>query len=187
MDYFNKLFESADATVEDDVIYSTLDIRRWIPSGVQKICDVERVTSGRWVYKNQNPIMWQDHRSWIYFLVSGREIHKLGESGQPLAIKQKQRSQPISGTTNRLGRLANMITAKGDDTDERLRTELALAADQGQVSIWAFKVPVFEQTLCLDDESIKLSSCFHKTLEKLWLDRIKQEAGRYPLGNSGRA
>jgi len=72
MDYFNKLFESADATVEDDVIYSTLDIRRWIPSGVQKICDVERVTSGRWVYKNQNPIMWQDHRSWIYFLVSGR-------------------------------------------------------------------------------------------------------------------
>ena len=78
--------------------------------------------------------MFSPHNSWVYFIVDGDTIVKVGETSQPLGIESEYHNQPITGTKSRLGRYR-----KGDQTDTYIRNELVESVKNNQVSIWARK------------------------------------------------
>ena len=129
--------------------------------------------------------MFDPHNSWIYFIVDGKEIVKVGESGNPLGIRGKQKGKtdhPLTGTKGRLGR----YMTQPDDTDGRIRLELFEQVEKGQVTIWALKGQIIELPVIVGGKMSKTKYVCHKHLEYVYLDHIYEHTGSYPRLNQGR-
>jgi hypothetical protein len=160
---------------------SAKHIAHYIPDGFVKVCDVEEYYS-QWKYKNiDRAVMYDNHRSWIYFIVSNTEIVKIGETGNPLGIAMSD-GQPKKGTECRLGRIRS-----GDGTDSDIRWSLNEDIKKGvNISIWAFKCPTFVTEHKIAGNIKKISTTIHKSLELHYLDYFKDQVGQIPSLNKGR-
>ncbi len=169
-----------------------LNIYNYIDDGFVKIADVRELERrypiySKWSLVDQNEdFLYMDHRSWVYMIVDGQEIVKVGESGNPLGIRTSRSDQPLKGTKCRFGRLISFATNDSGDTDERIRNELFESAKEGNVSLWARRCETIqlEEIIAGKERTVVLSS--HKDLEMAYLDHIYQETGSYPRCNMSR-
>jgi hypothetical protein len=176
--------------------YSALDIRRYKKDGFVKLCTVTKGRLGGWLYENINEeLMYMDHRSWVYTIVDGHEIKKLGETGNPLGIKIKNSDQPQNSTKCRMGRLASMgrlakdkenTSSRGNDTDVVIRNSLVKSVNKGTVSIYVRRCNTVKTKMTLMGKDVAMKTTFHKNLEKQYLDIMLEETGSYPELNKGR-
>lgn len=182
--------------------YISNNINDYVTDGFEKICDVyHEYADGdfSWQFYNINDdLMYSDHNSWVYFIVSGDTIMKVGETGQPLGIKSSNCLltgaveenelyeyssitwyQPVQRTTNRFGRLCGGFYGE-KDTDWYIRTSLHDDVLAGKVSLWAKKCDRIEHTYQIAGKSVTVFSTVHKDLELLYIDAVN------PLLNKGR-
>jgi hypothetical protein len=164
------------------------NIDNYINDGFTKIADVQNLKSLKWRLLNTNSTdLYSDHTSWVYMIVVGKEIVKIGETGQPLGIRMQtgERNQPAIGTHNRFGRLRGQgnAVAGSKDTDCYIRYELREEASAGKVSLWAKKCKqkTIKELISGVEQTIHLSS--HKDIEQAYLTLIHQETGRLPRLN----
>jgi hypothetical protein len=168
-------------------------LETYVNDGFQKICDVSLKylesaqcpdVSDEWYYSNINEaLMYLDHKSWVYFIVDGDTIVKVGETGNPLGIRNSRvnryfEDQPISGTRSRFGRLARF--GGDNDTDGRIRRDLKECVNKGSVSLWARKCEIKDYEVMIGGELLNTKITFHKELELQYIDRI------HPILNQGR-
>jgi hypothetical protein len=155
-----------------------LTIDRYEKLGFKKVANIDICYGDGWLFKEMDAgLMYSDHRSWVYLIVVSGIVYKIGETGNPLGIKSKTHSQPVSGTTSRMGRLANH-SGSYSDTDVRLRRNLKESVSAGLVELWAFKCPIDEADVC----GFSLKRTVHKDLE-LSLIRYLDERDALPVGN----
>ena len=164
------------------------NIDNYIIDGFTKIADVQNLENLKWKLFNRNPTdLYSDHTSWVYMVVVGKEIVKIGETGQPLGIRMQigERDQPAIGTHNRFGRLRGYghAVAGAKDTDCYIRYELREEASAGKVSLWAKKCKqkTIKELIGGAEQTIHLSS--HKDIEQAYLTFIHRETGRLPRLN----
>lgn len=165
--------------------HSDLDIKNYSADGFEKVCDVVHQSSftNYWNYAGQNTdLLYSPHRSWVYTICVEDQIVKIGETGNPLGIKNSKTLQPITGTTSRLGRYR-----QSGDTDLVIREALSSFVTDKKVSIWARKCDVVTVPTVINGKTIQAKTAYHKDLEGLFLDHIKDCIGRYPILNKGRA
>ena len=176
-------------------IEPSLNIYNYIDDGFVKIADVEMQALKRKYYKD--PTIWQwklinqnedflymDHRSWVYFIVDGQQIVKIGETGNPLGIRSSRSDQPLKGTKCRFGRLISHGDGYGPgDTDGRIRRELRKSAEKGDISLWARRCEFIETKEVIAGKKQILLHSSHKDLETAYLDHIYRETGSYPRCN----
>lgn len=159
-----------------------LNIKSYVADGFSKVCDVEQDINGNWFYSDINEsMMYAQHKSWIYFIVSKNEIVKIGETGNPLGIRQKTANQPKTGTEGRIGRYRS-----GDNTDAFIREELSSEVRAGQVSIWARRCEMISVTVSIGGEQDETVTSFHKDLEMRYLDLVYTKTGQLPRLNKAR-
>lgn len=159
-----------------------LNIDTYIADGFVKVCDVILDPNDEqfWKYINiDEDVMYSEHRSWIYFIVDGKEIAKAGETGNPLGIRGKDPTQPITGTMGRLGRYRKML----DRTDMPIRESLQEQVRAGTISIWARKCSMIEIPALIAGQVGVTILSNHKDLEMRYLDIIKERTGSYPRLN----
>ena len=155
---------------------------------VTKVCDVAEWMDGTWVYSNiDEDLMFSDHESWVYFIVVGKKIWKIGESGNPLGIRPKTIKeyygiQPVSNSKGRLGRYRG-----GDGTDYDIRELLTDDVMAGKVSIWAHKCDIVTtQISIIKGNTIEVPSEPHKKLEVILINSYYNMYGELPPGNKCR-
>jgi len=169
-----------------------LNIESYKKDGFIKLADVRKQPDGKWELENQHEYLWSDHRSWVYCIVVGEEIVKIGETGLPLGIRKKRERkrewpQPIIGTHNRFGRLRGFgetFHPEWKDTDVRIRR--ALFEEEQPISLWVRKCEVVDLPITVHRRTKKISHAFHKELEKIYLEMIQSENGRLPRLNIGK-
>lgn len=67
-----------------------MNIKHYLNDGFKKVCDVNIDSVGDWYYTDiDQSLMFDDYRSWVYFIVLDGIIHKIGECGTPLGIKPR--------------------------------------------------------------------------------------------------
>lgn len=158
----------------------SLNINKYIADGFVKICKVSG--GNHWQYYEQNEsLMYSSHNSWVYVICVDDTIVKLGETGNPLGIRNYWFTQPITGSKSRLGRYMT-----GDGTDRRIREELASEVKQGKVSIWAraCKTVLVENQIA--GRTVNSLTTVHRALELQYLDYIRRTTGGYPRLNKSR-
>jgi len=153
------------------------NIQHYTKDGFQKICNVENIQSLawqpelKWLYTDINTeLMYAKHKSWVYFIVSGETIQKVGETGNPLGIRAQNSNQPRWATTCRLGRLASHKC----NTDGRIRNELKTDTAENKVSIWAKKCEIFSHEISVGGEKINTQMTFHKEVELQYIDYMSR-------------
>ena len=170
-------------------VLELLNINTYTVDGFHKLADVEAIRdNGKWKLVNVSPQLYENHNSWVYAVVVGVEIVKIGETGSQLGIKSKRNDQPVIHTNNRMGRLRGFgKTFDADwqktDTDVRIRSALYEEACRGKVSIWAKRCDIIAIDTILYGETYKTFTTYHKQLEKAYLTRIKEETGTLPVLN----
>lgn len=171
-----------------------LSIKDFVHDGFCKIADVETdyqyhtPKNPNWQLTNTNDLLlYSEHDSWIYCIVRDDTIVKIGETGNPLGVRNQDGSLG-SGTKGRLGRLCTHGKAdeQSTDTDSRIRYELKKDADDGLISIWAKQCPVETTTMILGGKEKTIRLQTHKSLEVVFLDHIFETTGAYPEMNKGR-
>ena len=164
------------------MLHSALDIKTYIADGFVKVCDVEADLGGSWYFSDINEaVMYSTHRSWVYMIVVGKEIVKVGETGNPLGVKQKTSNQPKHGTEGRLGRYRT-----GDATDAYIRDALEQEVCQELVSIWARRCEMVVVSTSVGGQADEAVTCFHKDLEMRYLDFIFTSTKQLPRLNKAR-
>lgn len=159
-----------------------LAIQSHLSDDFVKMCDVQVAYNNEWAYTNINPDMFSTHRSWVYFVVCNDIIVKVGESGNPLAIRKQRCGSPKKGTASRFGR----YMANGD-TDEEIRTALKTKILAGeQVSLWARKCPYIVSKTTINGSVTDVIYSCHKDLELRYLDFFMENTGRHPELNKAR-
>jgi hypothetical protein len=177
-----------------NIDYISNKIAYYLADGFEKVCDVYHEYADSdfsWQYYNINEdLMYGDHNSWVYFIVSGEDIMKVGETGQPLGIKSSNAllvgvpnkdyeydysclawCQPVQRSTNRFGRLCGRFYGD-NDTDWYIRTSLHTDVLAGKVSLWAKKCDKVEHTYQIAGKTVTVFSTVHKDLEVLYIDAI---------------
>ena len=157
-------------------------VKDYVIDGFKKVCDVfiSCPAGNLWDYKNvDQTIMFDDHNSWVYFIVVNGRIYKIGETGQPLGIRNKRYPDSVkTGSTNRFGRYRN-----GDTTDYMIRKNLYKSAKRGRVSIWAKKCDFLYATSTIGGNPRQVSHARHKEEEQEYLNHFISTVGRLPTGN----
>ena len=126
-------------------MHKVLDINHYLQDGFYRIADVEPQLGNatKWNFINQHPDLYSEHRCWVYMIVDGNEVVKIGETGQPLGIRKIRDDQPQITTECRFGRLRGAggkdrnMDGTYTDTDMRIREELQESVSRGTVSIYA--------------------------------------------------
>jgi hypothetical protein len=160
------------------------NINHYLDDGFIKMCEVQpdSSTRGHWYYKNINrEQMFSNHRSWVYFIVDGETVMKVGETGNPLAIIKRNSPQPYYATTNRFGRLAYWQ----DSTDGNIKEYLYESVKKNQVSLWARRCDVIDRKIIIGGQERYTKTTFHKELELQYLDYMASKFYSPPL-NVGR-
>jgi len=167
-----------------------LHIGNYANDGFVKICTISvNPATLNWELNDQHSYLFCDHTSWVYAVVNGEAVEKIGETGQPLGIRSKKytaNNQPLCGTTNRFGRLRSMghITdTKSNDTDVTIRRELHNDALAGNVSLWARRCSQSKSTINVNGKPIEIVQSFHKQLEKAYLTAISDKHNMLPRLN----
>ena len=158
-----------------------LDINTYISDGFKKVCTVLDDGTGGWIYHNtDHSLMFDNHTSWIYFIVLLSEIVKVGETGNPLGVMSTtEPGQPKIGTMSRLGRYRR----HSGSTDERVREELREHVVKGEVSIWARKCELTKVSIMVGGQLSETYMSIHKDLEMRYLDHIHRTTGSLPRLN----
>jgi hypothetical protein len=158
-----------------------LNIKNFVDDGFSKVCDVV-VSHDGWRYKNiDKNLMFSAHRSWVYFIVKGSTIVKVGETGNPLGIEEywlngDYELQPITSTKCRFGRLR-----KGDGTDLYIRESLRdFIKSGGNVSLWAKKCKTVVVNESIGGQVKSVFTSKHKSLEEEYLKYFKTYLGALP-------
>lgn len=170
-------------------IVDHFNINNYIFDDFVKIADIQCLPDLKWRLINRNnDYLYSNHTSWVYMIVVGNEIVKIGETGQPLGIQGQQpanRDQPVIGTHNRFGRLRGFgnATCNAKDTDCYIRYELKEEAIAGKVSLWAKKCKqkTINEVIGGYEHTINLSS--HKELEQAYLNFLYKKTHRLPKLN----
>jgi len=172
------------------VLEKLLNINTYVQDGFSKVADVRaNPDNGKWELVEQSPSLYENHTSWVYAVVVGEEIVKIGETGLLLGIKRQRTDQPVICTTNRMGRLAGFGNIFSEDwktdTDVRIRSALHEEALEhvGKVSIWVRRCDVVNIKSTLYGEPYETFTTYHKQLEKAYLTRIHKETGGLPRLN----
>lgn len=159
-------------------------ISNFANDGFVKVCDVDSemnsvydkaseqmVTKPFWFYKNiDQSVMFDEHRSWVYFIVADGYIVKHGETGNPLGIAEQRtynkgrELQPASNTKSRFGRIR-----RHDCTDENIRDKLEPMVKKGLVSLWAKKCPIIIQQTMIAGKLTDVVTSSHKSIEDAYL------------------
>jgi hypothetical protein len=161
---------------------NAINIDTYVADGFVKVCDVEADINGSWYYSNMNEsVMFSSHRSWVYMIVVGKEVVKVGETGNPLGLRQKTSGQPKHGSEGRLGRYRS-----GDATDAFIRQALESEVCQNLVSIWARRCDMVKVSISIGGQEDETSTCFHKDLEMRYLDFIFSATKQLPRLNKAR-
>ena len=163
-------------------------VTHYLKDGFKKVCDVNIDSIGHWYYTDiDHLLMFDDHRSWVYFIALDGIIYKIGECGTPLGIKPQvihgnfPELQPRKTTKCRLGRYRS-----GDLTDQYIRESLAKPIkNSSKVTIWAKQCPIQVTTEILCGQKIKLVNTIHKDLEQHYLRYFKEQTGALPILNKG--
>ena len=161
-----------------------INIKQYVQDGFVKVCDVAECGYGHWYYKNiDRKVMFDPHKSWIYFVVLDGEIVKIGETGNPLGIESNldyagYESQPKKGTMSRFGRYRN-----GDGTDSFIRGALRKQVKAGRVSLWAKRCDMVEMELTIAGQKQTTLTSFHKDLELRYLTHFVNHVGCLPKLN----
>ena len=159
-----------------------LNINTYAADGFVKVCDVCRDSENRWFYENiVDSLMFSEHRSWVYFIVVGEEIVKVGETGNPLGVRMKTSNQPKFGTEGRFGRYRG-----GDATDWYIRDELSTEVQQGRVTLWARRCEMVSLSVSIGGQEDSTMTSFHKDLEMRYMDYIFGQTGSLPRLNKAR-
>lgn len=190
----SELYNLNDILEAYDILHSfirndPLHILNYVGDGFRKVCDVRHSSHDTWWYyaNIDETLMYSRHRSWVYCIVSDKSIVKIGETGQPLGIRQDYHcTQPIANTKNRFGRLRSMVDKSRSDTDQRIRETLYTDVQNLAVSLWAKKCEMITTSTVVMGQNIDIISCFHKDLEKIYLNRIQDTLGYLPLCNKGK-
>ena len=171
-------------------VLELLNINTYIQDGFKLVAKVQaNPDNGKWQFVEQQDSLYEDHNSWVYAVVVGEEIVKIGETGSKLGILSKRTSQPVIHTNNRMGRLRGFgKTFEADwqtDTDVRIRSALHEAALEhvGKVSIWARRCDIVNIKSTLYGKTYETFTTYHKQLEKSYLTRIHEETGVLPRLN----
>jgi hypothetical protein len=171
------------------VLEKLLNINTYVQDGFSKVADVRaNPDTGKWELVEQSSSLYENHTSWVYAVVVGEEIVKIGETGLQLGIKKQKTDQPIAGTTNRMGRLAGFgktfdANMQKTDTDVRIRSTLHEEALKGNVCIWAKRCDILGVLSVLYGETYKTFTTYHKQIEKAYLTRIHNKTGVLPRLN----
>lgn len=166
---------------------NALDINNYIVDDFCRVCRVEDPSGegAEWVYSDINEdILFDNHRSWVYFIVVDGIIWKVGETGNPLGIRYKRgtSNQPLPGSRSRFGRYRN-----GDESDWVVRRRLAEFITEGQtVEFWAKKCPIAAIEITIAGNKKNVGSAIHKDLEMEYLDFILEQTGSLPRLNKSR-
>ena len=165
-----------------------LNIYNYTDDGFVKIADVhERSYPHEWELIDTNEdFLYMDHRSWVYFIVDGQEIVKVGETGNPLGVRAKRHNGLLKGTMSRFGRLVSHGSGYHPgpgDTDGRIRKALNESVKKGKVSLWARRCDYVEVKEVIAGKERTVVHSSHKDLEVAYLDHIYQETGSYPRCN----
>lgn len=190
--------ETSDAlninTYKKDGFVKVADVEHYVPSWVQyargNVIDrhfsvhngVYNDPYNIWNLTNQNEdVLYDNHGSWVYMIVDGETIVKIGETGNPLGIRTSRTNQPLKGTKCRFGRL---ISHRNDVTDQSIRDTLVESVNAKRVSLWALKCDyVKNSTYSVAGNPITLNSTVHKDLELQYINHIKEQTGERPLCN----
>jgi len=166
-----------------------LNINTYKKDGFVKVADVEHSNNKStaqyniWKLINQNEdVLYEGHGSWVYMIVDGETVVKVGETGNPLGIRNSRSDQPLKGTECRFGRL---MSHRNDATDQSIRDKLKESVNAEQVSLWAKKCEYVEvhNTYTIAGNPITLNSTVHKDLELRYIKYIKEQTGERPLCN----
>lgn len=166
-------------------------VSNFLPDGFVKFADVGLKPSNtiQWIYTNQHLDMYSDYFSWVYLIVLDSFVVKIGESGQPMAILSIKNNQPISGTTCRMGRIANHVEYRENGqptTDTAIRDFLnPYIANGSNVSIYARRCPVLPHQISAMGKSVKLECTMHKSVELVYLNHCVDDIGEIPILNKG--
>jgi len=182
-------------------LHPLLNINSYIQDGFEIVADVRaRNGDGKWEFVDQKPSLFEAHKSWVYAVVLGEEIVKIGETGLQLGIRPQvskynkstgelKEDQPLIGTTNRMGRLRGFghtfSPQFAKDTDVRIRSALHEDASEaiGNVSVWAKRCDMIGIESTLYGEPYVTYTTYHKQLEGAYLTRIRKETGVLPRLN----
>ena len=175
-------------------------IDHYIDDGIKKVCDVNYVHTGNfeWEFSNADQsIMFSDHRSWVYFIVLGMIIMKIGETGNPLGIPYAAchirkhlddpnhwiHSNPRTGTRSRLGRLRSHHDCNHGrpDTDYVIRE--SLYEKDEPISIWAKKCDITYTSKTFGGREILVEQTTHKAEELIYLREYRCMTGTLPALN----
>lgn len=167
---------------------AALNITSYLTDNFAKVCDIcnKESTEKKWKYINiVEDIMFADHKSWLYMLTVDDIIFKVGETGNLLGYRTSEdQKHPTSSTKGRLGRYI-----QGSDTDQNIRTALQSYLDNGStISFWVKKCEVLGGVVSIfgGKQQEIIYQSYHKDLEVIYLDFIKEKTGSYPALNKGR-
>lgn len=172
-------------------LHPAQDINTYIDDGFVKVCNISPAsTKSKWIYEDINfPVMYSEHKSWVYFMVSGDQIVKIGETGNPLGIRKKKSDQPLTGTRSRLGRYSSFGTTgtgKDSDTDAYVRESLQGDVPSGKVSVWAKQCLIMNYELKVAGQNVTAYGTLHKDLELRYIDHFVNKSGELPIFNKSR-
>lgn len=150
--------------------------------------------SETWEWDRVCDDIYKEHTSYIYLVVAGDEIVKLGETEKPLAILNEKSTTTTTlfrtGSFSRIGRLSSHTdNNEKDSTDEGIRNALLTEASNGDVQIFAWAIPILGHTDSRFKDNAsggKMSFTGHKDLEKQLLELLIREAS-LPRLNKGKA
>jgi hypothetical protein len=166
---------------------NALDINTYLIDGFKPVCKVADPSGEgiEWFYEDINEeLLFDEHRSWVYFIVVDGKIWKVGETGNPLGIRYKRGTskQPLPGSRSRLGRYRN-----GDESDWVVRRRLAESISDGStVEFYAKKCPIAAVEVTIAGNKENVGSAVHKDLEMEYLDFIFENTGSLPRLNKAR-
>lgn len=168
-----------------NALHPALDINTYLQDGFTKVAKVLPYKNTKWSYeaisKDAEREMFSNHFSWLYMITSGREIVKVGESGNPLAI-YGSKTYVKPGGDSRLGRYTT-----GSGTDKNIRDGLLDEVADGTVYIYAKRLPISYIDTTIAGISHRTPSTTHRHYEKQVLAYIADECKQLPRLNKGQS
>lgn len=168
-----------------DRIHPALNVKTYLQDGFIKIARVLPYEEVKWTYQaidvDAEREMFSSHFSWLYMIVSGSEIVKVGESGNPLAM-QGSKTYVKPGSGSRLGRYTT-----GGGTDLNIRKGLLEEVAAGSVVIYAKKLPISYVNTTIAGKVESTPATLHRHYEKQVLAYISSESGKLPRLNKGQS